>query len=93
MSQSGLYPIFTIRNKMGPPKPKTHIMRRNHNNKNIELFRKKIKIIDWDSLYRIFKIETDFLIFTKTIVLTFQNCFPLEIIKLIIKTLNDKIKT
>ena len=53
MTQSDHYPIFTIRNKMEPTKPKTHIMRRNHSNKNIALFQKQIKRIDWESLYRI----------------------------------------
>ena len=53
MTQSDHYPIFTIRNKMEPTKPKTHITRRNHSNKNIALFRKQIKRIDWESLYRI----------------------------------------
>ena len=38
MTQSDHYPIFTIRNKMEPTKPKTHITRRNHSNKNITLF-------------------------------------------------------
>ena len=50
VTQSDHYPIFTIRNKMEPTKFKTHITRRNHSNKNIALFRKQIKIIDWDSL-------------------------------------------
>ena len=73
MTQSDHYPIFTIRNKMEPTKPKTHITRRNHSNKNIALFRKQMKIIDWESLYRIRKVETAFSIFTKTIVSTFQK--------------------
>ena len=100
MTQSDHYPIFTIRNKMEPTKPKTHITRRNHSNKHIALFRKEIKRIDWESLYRIKKVETAFSIFTKTIVSTFQKCFPLEIIKLnyeninlwINQTLKDEIK-
>ena len=100
MTQSDHYPIFTIRNKMEPTKPKTHITRTNHSNKNIALFRKQIKRIDWESLYRIKKVETAFSIFTKTIVSIFQKCFPLEIIKLnyenrnpwINQTLKDEIK-
>ena len=82
MTQSDHYPIFTIRNNMEPTKPRTHITRRNQSNKNIALFRKQIKRIVWESLYRIKKVETAFSIFTKTIVSTFQECFPLEIIKL-----------
>ena len=46
MTQSDHYPIFTIRNKTEPTKPKIHITRRNHSNKNIALFRKQIKRID-----------------------------------------------
>ena len=42
ITQSDHYPIFTIRNKMEPTKPQTHITRRNHSNKNIALFRKQI---------------------------------------------------
>ena len=48
LTQSDHYPIFTIRNKIEPPKPKLHITKRNHSNKNIALFRKQIKRHDWD---------------------------------------------
>ena len=41
LSQSDHYPIFTIRNNIEPPKPKTHITKRNHNNKNIAQLKKK----------------------------------------------------
>ena len=82
LTQSDHYPIFTIRNKIELPKPKTHITRRNHSNKNIALFRKLIKRNDWDSLYSTEKIETAFSVFNKTIVSTFQKCFLLEVIKL-----------
>ena len=100
LTQSDHYPIFTIRNKIEQPKPKIHIKRRNHSNKNIALFRKQIKRNDWESLYRNTKIEPAFSIFTKTIVSTFQKCFPIEIIKLnhknrnpwINQTLKDEIK-
>ena len=100
LTQSDHYPIFTIRNKIEPPKPKLHITKRNHSNKNIALFRKQIKRHDWDSIYRNTKIEPAFSIFTKTIVSNFQKYFPIETMKLnhknrnpwINQTLKDDIK-
>ena len=100
LTQSDHYPIFTIRNKIEPPKPKAEITKRKHSSKNIALFRKQIKRSDWGSLYSNENIEAAFSIFIKTIVSTFQKCFPIEIIRLnhknrnpwINQTLKDDIK-
>ena len=82
LTQSDHYPIFTIRNKIEPPNPKAEITKRKHSSKNIALFRKQIKRSDWGSLYNNENIEAAFTIFIKTLVSTFQKCFPIEIIKL-----------
>ena len=74
--------------------------KRKHSSKNIALFRKQIKRSDWDSLYNNENIEAEFSIFIKTLVSTFQKCFPIEIINLnhnnrnpwINQTLKDDIK-
>ena len=100
LTQSDHYPIFTIRNKIEPPKPKAEITKRKRSSKNIALFRKQIKRSDWGSLYNNENIEAAFSIFIKPIVSTFQKCFPIEIIKLnhknrnpwINQTLKDDIK-
>ena len=100
LTQSDHYPIFTIRNKIEPPKPKAEITKRKHSSKNIALFRKQIKRNDWGSLYNNENIEAAFSIFIKTIVSAFKKCFPIEIIKLnhknrnpwIIQTLKHDIK-
>ena len=58
-----------------------HILREEIITKTLH-YSEKIERIDWESRYIILKIETAFSTFTKTIVSTFQKCFPLEIIKL-----------
>ena len=45
-TQSDHYPIFTIRKNVMPPKPKTHVNKRNHNQTNIANFKRCKKSIN-----------------------------------------------
>ena len=75
LTQSDHYPIFTIINKIEPPKPKAEITKRKHGSKNNALFRFQIKRSDWGSLYSNKNIEAAFSIFYKNYCFNFSKMF------------------
>ena len=78
LTQSDHYPIFTIRHATETPKPKTHITKRNHSEKNVALFKKCIKQHNWNSLLYVNDIKQTFSQFINTIISYHNRCFPFE---------------
>ena len=78
LTQSDHYPIFTIRHATETPKPKTHITKRNHSEKNVALFKKCMKQHNWNSLLYVNDIKQTFSQFINTIISYHNRCFPFE---------------
>ena len=87
-TQSDHYPIFTIRKNVMPPKPKTHVNKRNHNHKNIANFKRCIKSINWNNVYYINNMILQFDFFMNNIINIFDKCFPIESTKINYKNRN-----
>ena len=88
LTQSDHYPIFTIRNNIEPPKLKTTIMKRNQSNKNISNFKKCINKTNWNQLLDINNTQSGFTLFVNAITTAYNECFPLESIKINYKNRN-----
>ena len=88
MTQSYHYPIFTIRQGTETPKPKTHITRRNHSDKNIAKYKKYLSQIDWNPLLICKDMNSAYSIFIKLVVTNYKVCFPLENINIHYKNRN-----
>ena len=87
-TQSDHYPIFTIKKNVMPPKPKTHVNKRNHNHKNIANFKRCIKSINWNNVYYINNMILQFDFFMNNIINIFDKCFPIESTKINYKNRN-----
>ena len=71
-----------------PPKPKTHVNKRNHNHKNIANFIRCIKSINWNNVYYINNMILQFDFFVNNIINIFDKCFPIEYTKINYKNRN-----
>ena len=74
-----------------PPKPKTHVNKRNHNHKNIANFKRCIKSINWNNVYYINNMILQFDFFMNNIINNFDKCFPIESTKINYKNRNPLI--
>ena len=93
-TQSDHYPVFTIRNNKIRPKSSEYIKKRIHNNQNISKFKKSLVKLNWPTLglFEEESISSAFSLFMNTILFNYQNCFPIETIKLKYKNRNPWIK-
>ena len=88
LTQSDHYPIFSIRLNTIAPKPKTHITKRSHNEKNVASFKKHINQQNWDISLSCDSFNSAYSSFSNILILTYKLCFPLENIKINYKNRN-----
>ena len=81
-TQSGHYPIFTIRNDVEPPKSNTHISKRNHSHTNIAHLKKRVNKLNFNPIFNINGITLAFTLFMNIILETFYECVHIEFIQI-----------
>ena len=88
LTQSDHYPIFTLRKETQQPTKQTHIIKRNHNEKNQSMFKKRFKHNDWNYSIRPDSSISLFSCFINTIISDYKACFSVQTIKLNYKNIN-----
>ena len=76
LTQSDHYPIFTMRKGSEQPSKKTHIIKRNHNEQNKAMFRKRLKNTNWNYNLNSNTINFSFTSFITKIISDYETCFP-----------------
>ena len=88
LTRSDHYPIFTLRKETQHPSKQTHIIKRNHDEKNQSMFKKRLKHNDWNYSIRLDSRISLFFCFINTIISDYKACFPVQTIKLNYKNRN-----